>query len=365
MGGKPPSQLDIEKRANRSSVLVALMLGCVGFFLASVVIEHGISSDDTYSNWERFRNDYLRNTVDEPANVLVLGNSKSFRGIDTSLLNRLSAESECGLKFYNGSIPGLSSAEFIGLLDAVGANPNLNPRYVMFMPGVFRAQANLLTQRRRNSALIRLWRVNMLSIDARKKGARAYFNLHTSMLQRAANKSKLSRVFLSPSSVQNIPLKSFSMAQSLAGFLSLDDDPRFGLNHRRRLKFVSKPEAYEALASKLRMQPELEANLKAGPGLEGGDFNDSAKKLLSLYVDKVRSIGAEPVVVHFPELSYLPERMYYQKELPKILELEVDDQADSFLELGLWYDHVHFSKQGAELFTSLLFEQMCRGQSLI
>jgi hypothetical protein len=363
MGGRSSPMSSVLNSIKNSGVLVCLLAGGISFFIANVIIEHSLANNDIYSNWERFKNGYLRNVDSKNTNVLILGSSKSFRGIDTSLLNKRSAEAECGLQFYNGSIPGMSSVEFMNYLDAVESNPNFNPRYIVFMPSVFRSKTSLLSQRRRNNALIRMWRINMLSLSAQSQSLRAYLNLHLSMLQRAVNKSKFSRGLFYKIDKPRIPIASFTVAQSLDGYLSLDDDPRYGLNHRRRLKFINSREASEALISRLRQQAILEPSFDLS--VEGIRFNASAEMLLSLYINKIRSLDAEPIVVHFPELDAFPERLYYQEEFPNMRNLAANDQIEKFQELDLWYDHEHFSKQGATLFTSMLFEQMCTEQPLI
>lgn len=352
----------------KTNLFVIITFACIGFLFVAVAVEHGFSSNNTYYNLERFKNHYLKNTTDKTTNVLILGNSKSFRGIDTPLLNKMALESGCGLQFYNSSVPGMSSVELINNLDSVASNSNFNPDYVLFTPGVFRSKANLLSQRRRNNALARFWYVNLLSLDARNQGLRAYSNLHLSMLQRAMNKSKLSKKLFAQDADQARALVPILKAPSYYGYLSLNEDPRFGLGHRRQLKFINNPEAYELLASRLRSAmnlksaPEIQRQLASEFGVEGVMLNGSAKKLLELYVDKIRALGAEPVAFHFPENNLYPERTYYQKRYPNMREIAAaDDEIEQFINKDLWYDHEHFNKDGARLFTAIVFKQMCKG----
>lgn len=333
----------------------------------AIVMEHVFSIDNTYDNWERFKNHRLKTTTDSETNVVLIGNSKLFRGVDTSLLNQMSSESGCGLRFYNAGFPGMSGAELINNLDSVAANQNFNPNYVLFMPSVFQHKSQLLSQRRRNNALIRLWHVQMLNLHANNKPLRAYKNLHLSMLQRGFNKSKLIRKLISNDIEQKVSLETSLQVQSNAGYISLDEDPKFGLDNRRHLQFLNTPEFYQTLASKLRlaMQSSITEELSRPVLLEEtSNLNISAKTLLHIFVKKIKLLGAEPVALFFPQDSGSPEHGYYQEILPKMKQVASSrDEIAQFINKDLWYDHKHLKRRGAKLFTKIVYKQMCHNVS--
>jgi len=292
------------------------------------------------------------------------GNSRLFRGLDTPLLNQMSSESGCGLRFYNAGFPGMSAVELINNLDSLSANQSFKPDYVLFMPSAFRTQTNLVSQRRRNNALIRLWRIQMLSLHANNRGFRSYKNLHLSMLERGFNKSKLTRKLFFNDIPQKVSLSNSLLIQSNAGYLSLDEDPRYGLDNRRHLKFKNTPELYQAVVLQLSSAMQLGGSNEP-PGAvsyEGGisSLNTSAKTLLDLFVNKIKSLEAEPITLFFPQDSGLPERGYYRDNFPNIKQVVAsNDEISQFINKDLWYDDSHLKRAGAELFTKIVYRQMC------
>jgi len=292
------------------------------------------------------------------ADIILIGDSKIYRHFDENLANEYASECGCSLTFMNTALPGMSTNDFFFLLDLIDKNKSLTPKIIAYKPLMSHAirwnvfSDNVKFTNRPQYALANLLLMEDCSI-------KEYLIYLKSIIEYAVRYGQTSRWIR-----QRYPDKYYVDSQPILnrqnGYLDLENDPHFGLLHKRHTNFL-KEKNKNFHIKKLGIISEKQKIILN----EAVKISDRAAKFYKMLTEAVKGLGAEPVFI-FPPTAFMykaSEIKHHTTVYSKNRLLDINPQEyPVFNDINLWYDQGHLNREGSIIFTKIIVDSFCGGE---
>lgn len=351
---------DPQKHVNSVSFwLMGIIVFLIGFVLASQLIIYLIpgASDHLDIPLAEQKFNILKNS-DHQYNVVFLGTSRMYRGIDPDIVDAEAKKLGCQIKSYNLGIPGLSSLEQQYLVEQLNTFKNSINTIVIEPYSVPDRTLNQFTSKQRR--FFYDWEhiedvvrdhFSMPNVLGLKVISRDSFFLVYAFIYEQMGVGRLSQLFFPIPEQAN---ETYDFKPS-SGFQSIDAVHNDEMT-RRRNNFLTRIESFK---NKLK-QPGITANQ--------GTMN-SRYDITMQTVNDINDIKKKPVVLMMPQIAFAQHAKTLEQQLLvssdktiSVMNLNKPKHYTDLFNIDNWFDESHLNKQGSVILSTLVARHLCAVQ---
>ncbi len=291
-----------------------------------------------------YKAEHLSSTKNAYTYVFV-GDSMAYHSVAAPVLNRKN-DKGCASYSYNASYSGMDFVEALKIVEAIGHNPSVRPKYVVLDPDILMQRPGDIRADRKSWSYQdwENWELTALTVRFDEAPLEKKMDYVYDYVLNSLRAGELSAWVLHHE-LNFSPDEVVARLDAHYGFEGLDSKPHASGGRKRS----GKPMDMENL-DKLRYQ----------------DFHDAEWQKLDILIKAIQDTGAQLIFLYSPaqlghprsvSRPWLEEVSAHYPAVPKI-NMELDDDSNYNRE-EFWVTPVHMSTKGAERYSRHLRDMLC------
>ncbi|WGF89057.1 hypothetical protein [Marinivivus vitaminiproducens] len=289
--------------------------------------------------------------------VVVLGGSRSFRGLDPAVIDAEAARAGCPLRSFNFGIAGMNRLEQARIVETLAHVPNLRPAWLVIeaLPAVAMTEANrggareraLATPTTLVPALSDAWHHPTLAPVERLERLAGVLSGFASSLSGSGSLARL---------IFGEPAPGAQRFADARGFQALDDDPSPAIRERHDAFVADRAAFARALAeSKDTSARPIALSTAHRAGLV--DLLDRGREIAP---NVALLLAPDTRPLHRAYAAGLKAAFANEAAFGALVDLAEPSARPELYAPGLWFDSVHLDAEGAAIASRLLAADLCR-----